>query len=224
MKNPSLDSVYNSLNKHILLAESYTEIKKLAFIIKACRLKPYDYFNSQFHEIRKNNKIALYTRWFDEYGNSVTITKNKQIKIIYGDLSLDKANIACTDLYYGLSLDKVAKISKFAYIVSGIDEDMFQNCALISMLGIDNFLRTYICLYGYWQQVSPLILGIKNLTVFAKNMDLKYNKEISNKGDIILPCNEVKIWLTSLPITEDFFNTISKQCSIVSTFLKNTKE
>jgi len=58
MKNPSLDSVYNSLNKHILLAESYTEIKKLAFIIKACRLKPYDYFNSQFHEIRKNNKIA----------------------------------------------------------------------------------------------------------------------------------------------------------------------
>jgi hypothetical protein len=206
MKSPSLDKLYLTLNKHILLIEGYTEIPNLAYIFKACRLKPVPYFFE-----KRNNNIVLYTTWFDEYGNLVKITNNKDLKIIYGDLSLDKNKIICTDLYYGLSLDKICKISKLAYISCGIDEDMYQDCALISFLGIDNYFRTYLYLYGYWQQVSTLILGIKNLKLIGDNLNLKHCKELSNIKNIKLPCTQAKTWLTSCPMDIDFLNTLDKQ-------------
>lgn len=215
MKSPSLESVYEKLEKCLRLVESYTDIPKLAFIFKTCRLKPYSYFFE-----KRDNKIILYKWWFDEFGNSLKLTKNKRIKIIYGDLSLDRNKIACTDLYYGLSINKILKISKLAYVSCGIDEDMYQNCALISLLGIDNYLRTYLNVYGYWQQVSPLFLGINNLKIIAKNLDLCNYKELSNKENIKLPCAEARTWLTYVPVGEEFSNVLDKQCSIVSSILK----
>ena len=44
MKSPSLDRFYLQISKAILLAASFTEIEELSFIIKSCRLKPYDIF------------------------------------------------------------------------------------------------------------------------------------------------------------------------------------
>jgi hypothetical protein len=201
----------------MLMVESYTEVPNLTFMFKACRLKPYSYF---FEE--RNNKIALYTWWFDEFGNSFKLLKSRRLQIIYGDLALDRDKIVCTDLYYGVDIKKIAKISKFAYISYGIDEDLYQDCAIISMLGIDNYFRTYLYLYGYWQQVSTLTLGIKNIKTIAKNLDLKYNKALSNTENIKLPCVEAQTWLTSLPIRDDFSHTLEKQCSIVSSILQTS--
>ena len=99
MKTPSLDKLYTQLNKHILLAQSYTEVPELFFIIKSCRLKPNKYV---FEE--KSSKVVLYRDWFDEFGNSLQI-KDKKLNLIYNNLSLDANKIVCTDLYYGLSLD-----------------------------------------------------------------------------------------------------------------------
>jgi hypothetical protein len=214
MKSPSLESLYATLHKHLLMVESYTEIPNITFMFKACRLKPHHFFE------KKNNKIVLYTWWFDEFGNSFKLLKNRKLQIIYGDLSIDKDKLVCTDLYYGLELKKIAKISKLAYISCGIDEDMYQECILLSMLGIDNYFRTYLYLYGYWQQVSTLLLGTKNLKIIAKNLDLNYYKALSNVENIRLPCKEAQTWLTSLPIKEDFFQILEKRCSIVSSIIK----
>lgn len=211
VKSISIDSLYATLNKHLLLVQSYTEIPNLAFIFKSCRLKPYSYCFE-----KRNNKTVLYVDWFDEYCNSLKISKGKRIKIIYGDLSLDKNRIACTDLYYGLSLKKIFKMSKLAYISYGLDEDLYQDCAIVSCLGMDNYFRTYLYLYGDWQQVSTLILGIKNLELICENLNIKKYKEFSNTENIVLPCAQAKTWLTYLPMKRDFVEILEKQYSIVS--------
>src|SRR5512147_1224007 len=127
MKSPSIDSFYTKLDKHILLAQSYTEVGGLFFIIRACRLKPYSYVFE-----KRSEKIVLYRHWVDEFGNSVHITTKKRFQLIYNDLSLDRSSLVCTDLYHGLSLDKIAKISKLAYLFVGKDEDLSQECAIIT--------------------------------------------------------------------------------------------
>lgn len=216
MKSPSLESIYATLEKSLRLIESYTEIPKLAFLFRACRLKPHSYFFE-----KRDNKIILYTWWFDEFSNSVKLTKNKKLKIIYGDLGLDRDKVTCTDLYYGLSINKILKISKLAFISCGTDEDMYQDCALISLLGIDNYLRTYLYVYGYWQQVSPLFLGIKNLKIIAKNLDLQGHRELL-KSENRLPCVEARAWLTCVPVSKEFSDVLAKQCGIVSSIFKQS--
>ena len=218
MKSPNLETIYANLNKSILLAQSYTEIPELAFIIKSCRLKPHSYF---FEE--KTNKITLFSWWFDEFGNSLKF-KNKKTKIIYGDLLLDRRKIVCTDLYFGLSLNKIVKMSKFAHIICGRDEDIYQECIFISLLGIDNYIRTYLYMYGEWQQVSPLMIGLKNLRIIANNQDLRYFREISIKEKLPFPCQDARIWLTCIPSVSDFNCLLDKQCGIVYPLFNNTKE
>ncbi len=167
MKVPSINSFYNRFYKHVLLAQSYTEIKNLFFIFKSCRLKPYDYFFE-----RKTSNLILYRKWFDEFGNSLEINTNKRINITYNNLSLNKEKIICTDLYYGLSIDKIAKISKLIYIFSGKDEDTYQDVIMVTFLGIDNYFRTFTIENDEWIQVSSLLLGMNNLKFIGADRDL----------------------------------------------------
>ena len=215
MKAISIDKLYYQLDKHILLAQSYTEIKELFFIIKSCRLKPYSYF---FEE--KNPKLILHKWWFDEFGNSLQITTGKKIKITYNHLSLDKSQIVCTDLYYGLSLDKVAKLSKLAYLYIGKDEDLYENCAIITFLGIDNYLRSYMYLYGEWQQVSPLLLGMKHLIALSQHRDIKFFKELRIKEKPPLPCVAEMQWLTFIPPNKALTSLLDKKYEGLFSFLK----
>lgn len=219
MKSPSLDAIYSQLDKHILLAQSYTEIKELFFIIRACRLKPYDYIFGEQH-----NKLILHRHWFDEFGNSFYITNNKRIKITYNDLMLDHNKIVCTDLYHGLSIDKVVKISKLAYVCTGKEEESYQDCALITFLGIDNYLRSYTLIEGEWQQVSPLTLGLKNLKVVGSNRDIHYFREFSIKENAPFPCVSPEAWLTFIPPSRVFTALIERRCEIMAPLFNNTKE
>lgn len=211
MKSPSLDKLYIQLDRHILLAQSYTEIKELSFIIRACRLKPYSYV---FED--KNDKLVLHRHWFDEFGNSFKIDKNKRIRIVYGDLSLDRDKIISTDLYYGLSMEKVAKISKMAHVMAGKDEDLFQDCFFLTFLGLDNYLRCFLYVHEEWQQVSPLLLGMRNLKTIAKNIDVKYFVGLKNKDNMPVPCISVEEWITFMPPSADFTAFIGKQHEAVS--------
>src|SRR5579864_1336203 len=179
MRSPSIEWLHAKLDRRIRLASSYTDVPELEFIIRACRLKPYDYI---FEE--KGTKISLHKWWFDEFGNSLDIIKSKKIRIVYNDLRLDRKSVICTDLYAGLSLDRVAKMSRLAYIIVGKDEDEYQDCCLLTFLGLDEHLRTYLYWQGEWQQVSPLLLGMKDLKNLASKLDVKHyqmteNKEIS---------------------------------------------
>ena len=200
--NLNLNSYYAYLNRSILLAQSYTEIPEFSFIIKSCRLKPIKY-------VYNNASTTLYKHWVDEYNNSLKIVRNKRLKIFPNDLSLSP--VAYTDLFYGLSLDKIAKMSRFIYLCIGKDEDLKQDCCILSLLGIDDYFRTYLLLYGEWYHVSPLCMGLRSLKLIANNLDMKYFREFSFKENICVPCADAKVWLSCMPANKDFLSMLEKQ-------------
>ena len=216
MKSPSIETIYAQFNKHILLAQSYCEIKELSFIIKSCRFKPYSFIFEN-----KNSKLQLHNWWFDEYGNSLKITNDKNIKLIFNDLNLKYNRIISTDLYYGLSIDKVVKFSKLAYLCLGKDEDTLEDYCMISLLGIDNYLRTYVYIYGEWNQVPSILLGINNLKSMSRYLKSKEFLELKIKENIPNPCVSGRAWLTYLPASEEFIELIGKQNDIVIPMLRN---
>lgn len=216
MRSPSLERLYIQLNKHILLVQSYTEVNELFFIIKACRLKPHSFV---FQE--RNTKLVLYRYWFDEFGNSLRIIKNKKIRITYNDLALDKEQIVCTDLYYGLSIDKIAKMSKLVFISVMKEEETYQTQFFITFLGLDNYLRSYVNLDGQWLQVSPLCLGMRALKNIARNVDLKRFRELISKENAPLPCASARTWLSFMPPSGEFLQLMTKEYEQTLSFLNN---
>jgi hypothetical protein len=120
MKNLSLNQLYEKLDKSIRLLEAHTEIDKLSFIIKACRLKPKFILEDDMSSL---NRLALHQQWFDEFNNSVEITKKYKLQIIHNDLNISHIKNICTDLYFGLSLDKIYKISKLIHLYIGYEDN-----------------------------------------------------------------------------------------------------
>lgn len=214
MRSPSLDFFYAQTDKFVKLTESYSEVKGLAFILRACRCKPYEYVFEQ-----KSGKLILYRWWFDEYGNSLKIVKTKKVNIIENDLNLKRERLVCTDIYYNLAMEKVAKISKMMYVCYGKDEDLYEDCVLVSFLGLDGYLRTYLYLYGEWQQVSPLLMGLEHLQLLASNLDIRYYTKIGKKENCPIPCNKAEAWLSSLPASPAFTSLMKKECEVIVPFL-----
>ena len=215
MRSPSIEWFHAKIDKQIRLAGSYTELPELEFIIKSCRLKPYDYV---FEE--RDNNIILHKWWFDEFGNSLSITKNKRIQITYNDLRLDRKKIVTTDLYYGLSIDRITKMSRLVHLIFGKDEDLYQDCSLLTFLGIDEHLRSYLHWYGEWQQVSPLVLGMRGLKTIASHLDVKHYRQVGNKENSGLPCISAQTWLSYLPANPVFISELDKQSEMLATVLK----
>ncbi len=218
MKSFSIKSLHDKLKKNINLAESYSEIKEIGFIIRSCRLKPYDYVFKD-----RNHTYKLYKIWFDEFGNFLKILKRKKIEFAYNDLSIERQKLISTDLYYGLSLDKQLKISKLAFIFTGKDEDLDLECNFVALLGLDDYLRCFMYLYDEWVQVSPLLLGIKNFKILFKNLDVKYFIEVKNKNYPI-PCNSCKSWITSLPVPDKLVTELDRETkNIIPEFFPERK-
>ena len=211
MKTPSLDRFYLKINRSIKLVESYLEDKNLSFIITSCRLKPIGLLNNKYC------KLQLHNIWIDEYRNSLRIDK-KKINIIYNDLSIDCDNAVCTDLYDGLSLDNILKISKLACIIQEKNEN--DNTTLICCLGVDNYLRTFITINNEYKKCSSLIIGMKNLKLISQNKDIKYFISLDKKINKAFSCNSVRGWITYLPASKDFVTLLSKLDVPVATFLK----
>lgn len=201
-----INDFYLKINDHINLVESFSQIKNIQILIKSCRLKPKDFY------IKKYDKLILYKDWVDEYNNSICILTNKKINIYFNDLSIDKRNIINTDLYYGLPINKIAKISKCFYISYGKDEDLDDIC-IISFLGIDSYLRTYLYLYNEWMQVSPLLIGISNLKLLLSNFG--NFKKLTKKENISLPCANSQSWLSCIPIDNEIISSLKVQCNYV---------
>ena len=218
MRSPSLERLYAYLNRHILLAQSYTEVNELLFIIRACRLKPQSFvFN------KRDTKLVLHRLWFDEFGNSLCIMKNKRIKIVYNDLTLDKGKIICTDLYFGLSLSKIAKMSKLVFVSAMKEEETYEHQFMIALLGIDNYLRAYTYMDGEWIQVSPLHLRMRNLKIIARNIDIKYFREFFSKENAPLPCATSREWVSFMPPAREFCQIMAKEYDQYLSFLDPNK-
>jgi hypothetical protein len=189
MTTNSLEHFYAKIQGDLDVAEHYTEMEHFSFILKSCRLKPYE-------DVSTKHPATLHQFWFDEFGNSLTINQKKQTKILLNDLSLDQKKISNTDLYYGLTIKNVAKMSKVIHLIAGKDEDLLQDCGLLTFLGLDDYFRSYLLWFGEWKQVSPLMLGIKNLLTIADNRNLREYRQMKRKIDLsILPCVEGEWWL-----------------------------
>lgn len=212
----NINDLYNGIDKHLLLVEKYIEIENFVFILKACRLKPYIVFKNQ---VLLNKKIILYDHWFDEFNTSIKIQKNKAVKIIHNDLSV--INNINTDMYFGLSLSNIVKISKLLYIYLTKDEDTKNDACLLSFLGIDNYLRTYLYFYNSWIPVTSLLLGLDNLKFIFKNCNIKYFKKLNKKNNIKMPCQEGEAWLSYLPANEKLIGEL--ESNIDFSFLTNNK-
>ncbi len=210
MKNPTLDHLYSQFADHLQVAQSYAEIPELSFILRSCRLKPYSHFFKQ-----RNKKLALIRHWFDEHGNSLKIEQDKSICILYGDVSLPKDKIICTDLYYGLPLSKVIKMSKLLHICVGKDEDTHRDCFFLTFWGMDNYLRSYMYLQEEWQQVSPLWLGLDGLKWIAQNREIKHVQHLEKTNHMPIPCSSAQEWLSYLPLSPNLIQELKKDAELL---------
>jgi len=192
MKSFSLESYYNKISKNILLAQSYSEHEALGWIIKSSRLMPHEFLKS---------KYTLCNKWVDEYGNSLSIVKNKKLKIVLNDTSVLKS--ITTDLYNGLEIDKISKISNLIYICYGMDDEDTK-MYFVFFMGIDSYSRCFMNINDEWIKVSPLVLGISHLKNIYKNMALRYFKEFTNKEKMPFPCIVGKAWLSCMPVSPVF--------------------
>jgi hypothetical protein len=212
MRNYSLESFYFKIRKDILLIESYSEIPELSKIIKACRLVPQD---------KVQRKITIYRDWIDEFGNKLSIDKNKKPIISLNDLSIDRSKLPTSDLYYGLDLDRQLKISKLLYICYGQDDDDFTKMYCVTYLGLDNYLRSFINFGdGEWIRVSPLILGMKHLSNIFTNLDVRYFIEFPNKEKLPFPCLSGRAWLSCIPVPMDLERYADKEHEALYSVIK----
>lgn len=215
-----VDSIYTDLKNSLALIEGYTEIKNLAFILKACRAKPFKYTYES-----KLKKAILYDHWIDEHHNSIYL-KNKKIIPLFNDISLLKYPSINTDLYSGLDIYHVMKISKFVYVYYGLDEDYHTPYLHINFLGIDDYLRSFVYLYGDLENISPLTLGMFHLQILARNRKIQTYKKFNvllRKKWSPYPCQETSQWLTCLPAPENFFSDLKIQCPILYELFKENQ-
>jgi hypothetical protein len=135
----------------------------------------------------------------------------KDVNIIYNDLSLDRKKIICTDLYYGLPLKKIAKMSKLVHICAGIDEDNFEETYFLTFLGMDNYLRSYLYMYGEWETVSPLLLGMKLLYFMSRNTRTTELLQKNNYKIFPMACASGQSYLSYIPYKKEFIPIIEKK-------------
>ena len=203
--NVSLEEFYKKLYKSIRYIAAYLEDKQLIFLIKGCRMKPCSIMYDSF-----NYKRKLHMNWFDEFGSSIEVRKNKSVCAKLNDLTLDRSKIINTDLYSNLNIKEIARMSKFVFLAVGKD-DIGNGCHWIIFLGKDNYFRTYMYLEGEWMKASTLNLGvktIKRIILYAgKNKTLRF---IIDK-DIAGPCQIEESWLSCWPPKDDLIAEMSSE-------------
>jgi hypothetical protein len=195
----SLEELYARLDQHILLAVGYCEVETLPIIIKMCRLKPAKLFRKPCLV-----KLALHKQWIDEFGNSLYLEGANKLRIVLNDLSIDRSKVVSTDLYRGVSVERISGISRAGLLVLGKQDDY----CLLSLLGIDDYLRTFMWWRGVWQECSPLLLGSRFLQYWSQNLETMGYKELD--GDVVAlhRSKTQNIWLTEWPLGSELMEVV----------------
>lgn len=210
----SLDKFYLHIDKHIELISSYTENPNYRYIITSCRLKPYSFIFDKFR-----SRLVLHRHWIDEFGNSFIIGTDKKGKVVANDLTIDQDRLTCTDLFGGLPIHKIAKISKTLLFIAGKDEDNYKDCFIFALLGLDGYLRCFYYAYEKWGALPPLLLGLEVLEIFAKNQVIRDIKEVKLKKNVIFPCIKREAVLTSWPPSNNFVSILEAHNSALLNIL-----
>jgi hypothetical protein len=182
IKNTDIETLYNKIDGRINLIGSYIgDPELLPKIIKSCRLKPYSIFSGN-HQ----SKTVFEHHWVDEFGNSLKI-EDKTLKIVMNDIQINKNTKISTDLFFGYSIDRVAKNSKCVLVING--EFFDEPCYCAVFYGKDEFLRSFFW-YKELTKISPLLLGINTLREFFKNIHNLIKSDIDkNKIDMSIKFN-----------------------------------
>lgn len=212
MRAPTIEQYYADIKKAIKFVGGYTENKKYEFLIKMCRLKPYDY----------DKKNTCYYKWCDEWGNSLNFLSSKNIKIIFNDLTIDPLTIS-TDLYEGLDLKKIIKISNIAFYSAGFDQETNQKIRVLSLLGVDDFLRTFVNYDNEWKIYPSLYLGIEALLFIVKRKRTNKHFLFRRQDHIIYPCVKRQAGITNLPASKEFLDMLQQQDNILSELIMERK-
>ena len=151
--------------------------------------------------------------WADEFRNSLQITNDKKIKIVYNDIQIDPKFIPSTDMFCNVDLTDLSRISKSAYL-SIIPDDVEINnyIYVISFLGKDNYLRTRIFIDNKWITISSLYLGYKLINAILSNLTTNYFKELNpKKVSAKIPLDVGRQWITSWPPHRHAVSVIDKE-------------
>jgi hypothetical protein len=198
---------------------SYLEDDSYNFIIHACRLKPYA---AIFEKL--DRKTEFHWWWLDEYGNSLKII-GKDVKIIMNDLLINKSKLVCTDMFAGLTLKQISENSKLAFILIGKEEDTDTEHFIVSFLRNDNFLQTYIYIFGVWELYPSLILGKKILTEIHKYVDSNGSVKLNNSLiDPVFPVSNFNCWITKWPAEQTFISNLGNDFLVRNIMKENNNE
>jgi hypothetical protein len=197
----SVDKFYLTFDKSIALTSAYLEDPSIDFIIRSCRMKPYDIIYKEY-----NKKIKFHSKWVDENGNTLEIIK-KKVSISNNNINLDKSLLVKTDIYENLPIYKIAKISKFAFFIFGKDEDLLEDHTIMTFLGLDGFFRSYCLLFGQWTKIPTTYLGLNFLKLIFQNLDLKRFVEVKLKNKPY-PCKRSRGFLSSMPACPEMVRLI----------------
>lgn len=187
MKNTDIESFYKRIDKDILLITAITKIQNLSKIIKACRLKPYSIFDKNIEV-----KYGRENHWVDEFGNSLKFY-NIEPQIVIDDTNIKDCTKISTDLFYGNSIHNIVKNTKYMLLAIG------NRNSVAALYCNDEYIRCFLISNTMCSRISPLLLGIKTLNIFIKNIMGEINvKEL----DCLIPFKVERCVITSLPIKQ----------------------
>lgn len=214
-----INEFYYKIKKHIALYKAYSGIKNLDFIIKACRLKPLYILIA-----KRIPRTRLFDLWIDEFGNSFWIgsfkrhkkeTKHWEYYVRKSDSKITEdiwGSHLSTDLYLGLDIKSIAKISKSCYLFIGKTEKDYKDHFIVSFLGIDGYLRTFSYLNKEWKLIPTLHLGGSAVKRLGELKNLKEGnfKKLTQNYRIVMPCVKQQSWLSSLPLVPEIVQVIKE--------------
>lgn len=191
-KKISSELYFDEIKRNLKLLEISSEINNLSKIMKGCRL-----LSSEFLK-RKVGRTEFIENWYDEFHCHFKINKSdKKVNIKLN--CIDQEEIYHSDIYFGLSIEKILKISNLCYLYIG--ESWKDKIYYVSFLGIDGFLRSFYNDGDGWKRISSLFLGIEILKlIFADAPNFKKLNAIYN---IDAGCADGSAWLSYLPVDDE---------------------
>lgn len=188
MSSNSLDQLHEKIKDKIHAVGSFKENKFYSWLIKSCQLRPFSY--------RKQN-VSLEKKWFDSNNNILDLTEKPTI--IFGSLEISYSEEI--DLYKNSSFHELYIGAKLIFILEGKDEDLNMDHFVISFLGKDDKLRTFVYIYNnLYRKFTSLELGLEILKIIYVNRNIKNWISVPNIKNPPWPCKEHGAWLSCFPV------------------------
>ena len=145
--------MYNKLEKCVQLFSIKNNCPDFSKIVYSCKLLP---SNIKKQIIPKN--ATMYNEWYDEYNSSIYYCS--KLKVKQNNITVPTHS---SDLYRNLPIEKMAKLSVAFYLCITQEEELKNEFFIVSLLGLDNHIRSYMYYDNSWINISTLSIGVNNI-------------------------------------------------------------